>query len=95
MRAPLSIVIPTLNAQTMLPETLASLMEGVEAGLVRELIISDGGSVDDTQTIATEVGAQWITGPASRGAQLARGGHAAKGEWLLFCLLYTSDAADD
>jgi len=84
MRAPLSIVIPTLNAAAELPATLASLFEGVGAGLVREVIISDGGSQDDTATIAAEVGAAVVTGPAGRGGQLRLGAATAQGEWLLF-----------
>ncbi|MBD3677503.1 MAG: TIGR04283 family arsenosugar biosynthesis glycosyltransferase [Rhodobacteraceae bacterium] len=84
MRAPLSIVIPTLNAGAELPDTLASLMEGVEAGLVRELVISDGGSEDDTLAIADAAGAVLATGTAGRGSQLARGAEAAAGPWLLF-----------
>lgn len=84
MRAKLSVVIPTLNAETMLPACLAALMEGVETGLIRELVISDGGSTDHTLQIAEEAGAVIVQGPASRGGQLRRGAVAAQGEWLLF-----------
>ena len=84
MRAKLSVVIPTLNAADTLPGCLASLMEGLEAGLIRELVVSDGGSTDATLAIAEEAGARLIEGPASRGGQLRRGGGAAGGEWVLF-----------
>lgn len=84
MRAPLSIVIPTLNAGTELPGILASLMEGVESGLVREVVIADAGSDDETCVVADDAGATIITGPAGRGGQLARGAAAAQGDWLLF-----------
>ncbi|SEQ36243.1 TIGR04283 family arsenosugar biosynthesis glycosyltransferase [Thalassobius taeanensis] len=83
MRAALSVIIPTLNAAPGLPSCLAALMEGLEAGLIRELIISDGGSTDATLQIAEEVGAQIITGPPSRGGQIKRGIAAAQGDWLL------------
>lgn len=83
MPAPLSVVIPTLNAAAELPECLASLMEGVSEGLIHELIISDGGSEDATTEIAADVGASLVTGPASRGGQLRRGCAVAKGDWLL------------
>lgn len=83
MRAELSVIIPTLEAEAALPAVLRGLMEGVEAGLVRELVISDGGSGDATQRIAEEVGALWVSGPASRGGQLRRGVAAASGAWLL------------
>ena len=43
MPAPISIIIPTLNSEYELPETLTSLFEGIEKNLIRELIISDGG----------------------------------------------------
>jgi rSAM/selenodomain-associated transferase 2 len=83
MRAPLSVVIPTLNAAPALPQTLGSLTEGLEAGLIRELLITDGGSEDETRQIAEAAGADWITGEASRGGQLRRGAAATEGAWLL------------
>lgn len=83
MPAKISIIIPTLNAETSLPRCLEALMEGLPAGLIRELIISDGGSGDATCAIADEAGATLISGPASRGGQLRRGCGAAQGDWLL------------
>lgn len=83
MRARLSIVIPTLNAEGTLPAVLIALMEGVEAGLVRELIVTDGGSTVATRAIADEVGAVWVHGPKGRGGQLARGCAKARGDWML------------
>lgn len=84
MRAPISVVIPTLNAEKGLAETMIALMEGLPSGLIREVIVSDGGSSDATQTIADEAGAIFLSGPASRGGQLKRGAEAATGQWLLF-----------
>ena len=84
MRAPLSVVIPTLNAAGELPAVLRSLGEGLEAGLIRELVISDGGSADATRGIADAAGAVFLEGPAGRGGQLRRGAEAAQGAWLLF-----------
>lgn len=83
MRAPISVVIPTLNAAPQLAACLAALVEGLEAGLIRELIVSDGGSSDDTTTLADAWGAQVVVGPASRGGQLQRGVAVAQGRWLL------------
>lgn len=83
MRAKLTVIIPTLNAEATLPACLAALFEGVEVGLIRELLISDGGSDDATAQIADEVGAELVTGAPSRGGQLRRGAAVARGEWLL------------
>ena len=83
MRAVLSVVIPTLNALDDLPGCLAGLMEGLHAGVIREVIISDGGSTDETRAVARAVGAISITGAPSRGGQLARGVAQAKGDWIM------------
>lgn len=83
MRAPISVIIPTLNAARTLPGCAASLMEGLDAGLIREVIVSDGGSTDDTAAIARSLGAEVLTGPPSRGGQLGRGCAAGQGDWLL------------
>jgi len=83
MRAPLSVIIPTLNAQDGLTRCLEALMEGLEAGLIRELIVTDGGSTDGTGALAQAWGAQVLQGPPSRGGQLRRGCAVAQGDWLL------------
>ncbi len=84
MRAPLSIILPTLNAESDLPGVFSALMEGVATGLLRELLVSDGGSSDASCEIARRAGAEVIPGPAGRGGQLARGAAVAQGDWLLF-----------
>lgn len=81
--APVSIVIPTLNAAEALPRCLEALIEGLANGVIRELIVSDAGSQDATRAIAEAAGAKVITGPASRGGQLCRGAAVTRGEWLL------------
>jgi rSAM/selenodomain-associated transferase 2 len=93
MRAALSIVIPTLNAEAGLPLVLSSLMEGLHAGLIRELVVSDGGSADETCAIARLAGAVVVTGAAGRGGQLARGAAATEGDWMLFLHADTELAA--
>ncbi|MBO6897662.1 MAG: TIGR04283 family arsenosugar biosynthesis glycosyltransferase [Shimia sp.] len=84
MRAPVSVVIPTLNEQAGLPACLGALFEGVSAGMIRELIVADGGSEDDTLQIAEDAGAKVVTCAASRGGQMRTGAEKAQGEWLLF-----------
>ena len=73
MRAPISVIIPTLNAEDVLKPCLESLMEGLDAGLIRELIVSDGGSTDATGATAQAWGADVVHGSPSRGGQLQRG----------------------
>ena len=84
MPAKLSVIMPTLNAEDGLARSLPALAEGLTTGLIRDLVISDGGSEDGTERIAEAAGAKLVTGPASRGGQLRRGAEAATGEWLFF-----------
>ena len=84
MPAPLSVVIPTLNAGAGLARTLTSLGDANAGGLLREVLVSDGGSRDATLAVADEAGCRVVTGEAGRGGQLARGAEAARGAWLLF-----------
>lgn len=83
MPAPISVVIPTLNAAHQLPATADALLAGVTEGLIGELVLSDGSSTDETAEVAHELGAVWVDGPAGRGGQIARGVAAATGDWLL------------
>ncbi len=80
----ISVVIPTLNAESDLPRTLAALVPAAIEGIVREVIIADGGSGDATARIAEATGAHFIAAEQGRGHQLAAGAKAAKGPWLLF-----------
>ncbi len=77
----LSIVIPTLQAEHTLHETLASCTVSV---LESEIIIADGGSTDATLSMARQNGATVVNSQPGRGVQLATGAAAAKGDWLLF-----------
>ncbi|MCF6272235.1 MAG: TIGR04283 family arsenosugar biosynthesis glycosyltransferase [Rhodobacteraceae bacterium] len=84
MPAPISVIIPTLNAAAGIGPTLAALAEGLEAGLIGELIIIDGGSNDGIKTIADEVGARFASTTPGRGRQLGQGAMLASRPWLLF-----------
>lgn len=80
----ISVVIPTLNEERALPETLARL---TEQGTAHEIVVADGGSSDRTQAAASRAGAAWVQAPRGRGAQMNAGARrtaCAPGEWLLF-----------
>jgi len=83
MRARISVIVPTLDAEPALKGCFNALLEGLDQGLIRELIVSDGGSSDATGAVAQAWGAEVIHGAASRGGQLRRGVAAAQGEWFL------------
>lgn len=84
MQPSISVVIPTLNAGQSLARTIAAVRNGAGSVTIQQIVVSDGGSSDDTCQVAQELGAEIVQGPAGRGGQLARGAQAASGGWLLF-----------
>jgi rSAM/selenodomain-associated transferase 2 len=80
----LSVIIPTLNAEASLPRVLTALIPAAVHGLVREVIIADGGSTDATAEIVEAAGAKLVRAPKGRGGQMAAGARAAKSNWLMF-----------
>lgn len=80
----ISIVIPSLDAAAHLRRSLPPLAEFEVLDLLREVIIADGGSSDETAAIAEAAGAVFVAAEKGRGQQLAAGAEAARGDWLLF-----------
>ena len=76
----ISIIIPTLNEARYLGETLVKIRQLSP----HELIISDGGSNDDTLKIAAKYTQHLIKTPAGRALQMNAGAQAATGDLLLF-----------
>jgi glycosyltransferase involved in cell wall biosynthesis len=80
----LSVVIATENAERILVPTLAALVPGATAGIVREVIIADAGSSDTTAAIADAAGCRIDVMSAPLGARLRQSAANARSEWLLF-----------
>lgn len=88
----ISVVIPTLNSERKLPRCFDSLIVAAVRGVVREVIVADGGSTDATLTIADAAGAHIVEASKSRSACLIAGAAAARSDWLLF--LYPETALE-
>ncbi|MCI5044938.1 MAG: TIGR04283 family arsenosugar biosynthesis glycosyltransferase [Aquisalinus sp.] len=85
----ITVVIPTLNSAQALESALPALMPATLQGMISRVVISDGGSEDETEAIAAATGAEFVTGEAGRGGQIARGAELARSfqkpqDWLLF-----------
>jgi rSAM/selenodomain-associated transferase 2 len=77
-----SVIIPTLNEEKALPETLHQLLR--QSGDF-EVIVVDGGSIDHTGDIVRgESGVRLLTAPKGRASQMNTGAQHATGNWLLF-----------
>ena len=81
-RAPLSIVVPTLNEAPGIIAFLEALQPLRERGA--ELILADGGSNDGTASRATPLVDRVISSPRGRALQMNAGAAVANGGVLLF-----------
>jgi len=77
----LSVIIPALNSAPSIARALDATHRPL---LVAERLVVDGGSEDDTVSLATKAGAKIVASAKGRGVQLAAGAAQATGDWLLF-----------
>jgi glycosyltransferase involved in cell wall biosynthesis len=80
----LSVIIATRDSERALVRTLAALVPGATAGLISEVLVVDGGSSDDTATVADVAGCTFMTVSGPLGGRLKAGAAAARAPWLLF-----------
>ena len=80
----LSVVIATQESERELLPTLAALVPGASAGLVREVLIADAGSRDATAGVADAAGCNLLVSAGTRGARLKAAARVARAPWLLF-----------
>jgi glycosyltransferase involved in cell wall biosynthesis len=80
----ISVVISTRDSEVLLASTLAALVPGAVAGLVREVIVADGGSADGTATVADIAGCRFLASAEPLGARLSLAAAMARADWLLF-----------
>ena len=74
----LSIIIETTNHEDALSRTLLPLVSGAVQGLVRDVIVLDHGSTDQTKRVAEQAGCSILSGVSLREC-ISR----ARGDWLL------------
>ena len=78
--AAVDVVIPTLNAGA----ALGACLDALDAGpVVREVIVSDGGSTDGTVDMARARGCRVVREASGRGPQVRAGVAAVRAPWLL------------
>ena len=80
----ISIIIPTFNEAASI-EKLIRYISAHSRGTVIDLIVSDGGSSDDTISLANRAGARAVFSPRKgRAAQMNYGASLSKGRLLYF-----------
>lgn len=75
-----SVIIPTLNEAT----EISACIESARVAGASEVIVADGGSVDETLAVARQDADNVLSTPAGRAAQQNAGAAHATGDVLLF-----------
>lgn len=77
----ISIIIPVLNEE----KNISAALENVERlNGEKEIIVVDGGSIDNTMDIVKKKGIMLLSSQKGRGCQMNRGAEIANGDTLLF-----------
>lgn len=80
----LTAIIATHESERTLVPTLAALVPGATAGLIKEAVVADGGSHDATFEVADYAGCRVISSQESLGARLRAAAETARTPWLMF-----------
>ena len=75
-----SVIVPVLNEEGRIGETLRRARQPG----VREIIVVDGGSMDQTRAVAQPLADHVVSAPRGRAAQMNAGAELATGDILLF-----------
>jgi hypothetical protein len=80
----LSVIIATDESERALVGTLAALVPGATAGAIREVIVADKGSRDQTAEVADMAGCRILVSPAPLAGRLRAAAALARAAWLMF-----------
>ena len=80
----LSVIIPTEGNERPTVATLAALVPGAAAGVVREVLLVDRGSSGVIERVADVAGCRFLPFQGSHAAALAAGARQARSPWLMF-----------
>jgi hypothetical protein len=80
----LSVVIPTDGVEHTTVATLAALVPGAAAGVVREVLLVDRAASDTIARVADVTGCNYLAFEGTHAAALAAGAKRARGPWLMF-----------
>src|SRR5512141_948062 len=80
----LSVIIPTEGLEQPAVATLAALVPGAAAGIVREVLLVDRGGSSVIERVADVAGCRFLASDGTRAAALAAGARQARSPWLMF-----------
>ena len=80
----LSVIIPTDGVEQPAVATLAALVPGAAAGVVREVLLVDRAGTAVIERVADVAGCHFLAFQGSHAAALAAGAKQARSPWLMF-----------
>ena len=80
----LSVIIPTDGVEQPAVATLAALVPGAAAGIIREVLLVDRSGTGVIERVADVAGCRFLAAEGTRAAALAAGARAARSPWLMF-----------
>jgi hypothetical protein len=80
----LSVIIPTEGVERTAVATLAALVPGAAAGVVKEVLLVDRAVTDVIERVAEIAGCRFLSFKGTRAAALAAGARQARSPWLMF-----------
>jgi hypothetical protein len=80
----LSVIIPTDGIEQTAVATLAALVPGAAAGVIREVLLVDRAGNGVIERVADVAGCHYFLFKGSRAAAMAEGARQARSAWLLF-----------
>lgn len=80
----LSVIIPTEGVEETAVATLAALVPGAAAGVVREVLLVDRAGTGVIERVADVAGCRFLPVQGSHAAALAAGARQARSPWLMF-----------
>jgi hypothetical protein len=80
----LSVIIPTEGAEQPAVATLAALVPGAAAGVIREVLLVDRAGTGAIERVADVAGCRFLAFEGSRAAALAAGARQSRSPWLMF-----------
>src|SRR3984957_18476449 len=80
----LSVIIPTDGLEQPAVATLAALVPGAAAGVIREVLLVDGARNGVIERVADVAGCRFLPFEGPRAAALAAGARQARSPWLMF-----------
>jgi len=80
----LSVIIPTEGIEQPTVATLAALVPGAAAGVIREVLLVDRSDNGVIERVADVAGCRFLRFEGTRAAALAAGAKQARSPWLMF-----------